>query len=114
MRDVKGRWKDRLFTNLSQAEDLCDLDNLVAAARDLGSTARVPTLWIYTQNDTFFGPALSKSMFEAFTTAGGIGEYHLLPAFKEDGHFFVDYPEAVQVWAPIVLKFLAVHREANR
>jgi dienelactone hydrolase len=94
-----------------KANQNCKPDNLVAAARDLGSTARVPTLWIYTQNDTFFGPALSKTMFEAFTAAGGIGQYHLLPAFKEDGHFFVDYPEAVQVWAPIVLKFL---REANR
>jgi hypothetical protein len=35
MRDVKGRWKGRLFTNLSQAEDLCDLDNLVAAAFEI-------------------------------------------------------------------------------
>ena len=32
MRDVKGRRKGRLFTDLAQAEDLGDLDDLVAAA----------------------------------------------------------------------------------
>ena len=35
MRDVKGRWKGSLFTNLGKAEDLCDLDNLVAAAFEI-------------------------------------------------------------------------------
>lgn len=87
----------------------CKPDNLVAAAHEFGSTARVPTLWIYTQNDTFFGPALSKRMYDAWTGAGGIAEYHLMPSFREDGHFFVDYPEAVPLWSPIVSKFLALH-----
>jgi len=87
----------------------CKPDNLVAVAGEFGSTARVPTLWIYTQNDSFFGPALSKRMYEAWKAAGGDAEYHLMPAFKEDGHFFVDYPDAVPVWSPIVTKFLAAH-----
>jgi hypothetical protein len=56
----------------------CQPDNLVAAARELGSTAQIPVLMIYTQNDTFFGPALSKRLYEAWTEAGGIAEYHLL------------------------------------
>jgi dienelactone hydrolase len=87
----------------------CKPDNLVKAAAELGSTSRIPTLWFYTENDTFFGPALSRRMFDAWTAAGGIAEYHLMPPFKEDGHFFVDYPDAVPVWSPIVSKFLALH-----
>jgi dienelactone hydrolase len=86
----------------------CQPDNLVAAARELGSTARIPVLMIYTQNDTFFGPVLSNRLYEAWTGGGGIAEYHLLPPFKEDGHFFVDYPDAVSVWSPIVTKFLGL------
>ena len=85
------------------------LDSLVAATRELGSTARIPVLMIYTQNDTFFGPALSKRLYEAWTAAGGNAEYHLLPPFKEDGHFLVDYPDSVPVWSPIVKKFLDAH-----
>jgi hypothetical protein len=81
----------------------------VAAARELGSTAWIPVLMIYTQNDTFFGPALSKRLYEAWTEAGGIAEYHLLAPFKEDGHFLVDDPASVPVWSPIVMKFLDRH-----
>ena len=71
---------------------------------------RIPgMLWIYLENDTFFGPALSKRMYEAFRAAGGKVEYHLLPPFDDDGHYFVDSPKAMSIWAPIVSKFLAEH-----
>ena len=38
----------------------CAPDKLVAATGEFGRTARVPMLWIYVENDTFFGPALSQ------------------------------------------------------
>jgi dienelactone hydrolase len=84
----------------------CAPDRLVAATAELGRTARTPTLWIYTENDTFFGPALSKRMHDAYTGAGGNAEYHLLPSFGSDGHFLIDSPDAVPVWAPLVGPFL--------
>ena len=87
----------------------CRPDQLVDAVRTLGPTDRVPTLLIYAENDTFFGPKLSKSMFEAWTGAGGQGEYHLMPPFDVEGHLLVDYPKAVDIWAPIVKRFLAEH-----
>jgi dienelactone hydrolase len=87
----------------------CRPDQLVDATRVLGSTARTPTLWIYTENDSYFGPQLSKQMFAAWEAGGGKADYHLLPAFKEEGHLLVDYPQAVAVWAPIVQRFLAEH-----
>jgi hypothetical protein len=59
-------------------------------------------LWIYGKNDNYFGPHLSKQMFQAWQAAGGNTEYHLLPAFKQEGHLLVDYPQAVAVWAPLV------------
>jgi len=87
----------------------CRPDQLVEATRVLGRTARTPTLWIYTKNDSYFGPELSKQMFQSWKAAGGNAEYHLLPAFKQEGHLLVDYPQGVAVWAPIVQQFLAEH-----
>jgi dienelactone hydrolase len=87
----------------------CQPDHLVEAAGKFGSTARIPTLWIYLENDTFFGPALSKRMVAAWRAAGGAAEYHLLPSFGGDGHFFIHHPDAVPIWAPIVQEFLARH-----
>ncbi|WP_158670809.1 alpha/beta hydrolase family protein [Bradyrhizobium guangdongense] len=84
----------------------CAPDKLVEATGEFGRTSRVPMLWIYTENDTFFGPALSKRMHEAFTAAGGRAEYHLLPPFGNDGHYLIGSPDAIPIWSPIVTKFL--------
>jgi dienelactone hydrolase len=84
----------------------CAPDKLVETTGEFGRTARVPMLWIYVENDTFFGPALSKRMHEAFTAAGGKVDYHLVPPFGNEGHLFVGSPDAVPIWAPIVAKFL--------
>lgn len=84
----------------------CAPDKLVETIAEFGRTSRVPMLWIYIENDTFFGPALSKRLREAFTSAGGKVEYHLIPPFGGEGHFFIDSPDAIPIWSPIVTKFL--------
>jgi pimeloyl-ACP methyl ester carboxylesterase len=88
----------------------CAPDRLVEATGDFGRTARVPMLWFYVENDTFFGPELSRRMHEAYTGAGGNAEYHLLPPFGSDGHFFIDSPDAIPIWSPVVSQFLDKHR----
>jgi dienelactone hydrolase len=88
----------------------CAPDRLVAATAEFGRTARVPMLWIYTRNDTFFGPDLSTRMHEAFIRAGGNAEYHLLDAFGNDGHFLIDASNGVEIWSPFVSKFLDQHQ----
>jgi dienelactone hydrolase len=85
----------------------CAPDRLVEATRDFGRTSRIPMLWIYIENDTFFGPALSKRMHDAFTAAGGKAEYHLLPPFGDDGHFLIGSAASIPIWSPLVEKFLS-------
>jgi invasion protein IalB len=87
----------------------CAPDKLVVAIGEFGSTARVPMLWIYTENDSYFGPALTKRMHSAFTAAGGNAEFHMFPAFGDDGHFMIDSADAVSLWAPLVSQFLEQH-----
>jgi dienelactone hydrolase len=88
----------------------CAPDKLVDATAAFGRTARTPMLWIYIENDTFFGPDLSRRMHAAYTGAGGSAEYHLIPPFGHDGHFFIDSPEAIPQWSPLVRQFLDEHR----
>jgi dienelactone hydrolase len=85
----------------------CAPDKLVEVTGEFGRSARVPMLWIYAENDTFFGPALSKRMHDAYTNAGGKAEYHMLPPFGSDGHFLIDSAESIPMWAPLVSRFLA-------
>jgi dienelactone hydrolase len=87
----------------------CAPDKLVETTADFGRTARTPMLWIYIENDTFFGPALSKEMHRAYVSAGGDAEYHLLPPFGSDGHFMIDSADSIPLWAPLVSQFLDRH-----
>jgi dienelactone hydrolase len=87
----------------------CAPDELVQATADFGRIARTPMLWIYIENDTFFGPALSKRMNEAYRQAGGSAEYYLLPPFGNDGHYLIDSAESIPLWAPLVSRFLDRH-----
>lgn len=91
----------------------CAPDKLVETAGEFGRTARIPMLWIYIENDTFFGPALSKRLHEAFTSAGGKADYHLMPPFGSDGHFFIGSPASIPIWSPLVTKFLDDRRPAQ-
>lgn len=85
----------------------CAPDKLVETTADFGRTSRVTMLWIYIENDTFFGPVLSRRMHDAFTAAGGRAEYHLMPPFGSEGHFFIGSPDAIPLWSPLAAKFLA-------
>lgn len=84
----------------------CAPDRLVEATGEFGKTSRVPMLWLYIENDTYFGPELSKRMHAAFIAAGGNAQYHLFPPHGSDGHFFVDAADSVPIWSPLVGAFL--------
>jgi dienelactone hydrolase len=88
----------------------CAPDKLVETTAEFGRSARTPMLWIYIENDTFFGPDLSKRMHAAYTGGGGDAEYHLMPPFGNEGHFFIDSSDAIPQWSPLVSQFLGKHR----
>ena len=96
-----------LATRMRAASGSTSLGWLVAAAAAFGRTTRIPTLWIYSENDTYFAPHLSGAMAEAFRAAGGPVDYTLLPAFGDDGHFMAERAGSDSVWGPVVERFLA-------
>jgi dienelactone hydrolase len=85
----------------------CAADRLIETAGMFGRTSRVPTLWVYTENDTYFSPKLSGAMAEAFRAVGGKVDYQLLPPFGADGHFLAETEDTETVWGAAVQRFLA-------
>lgn len=75
--------------HLNRPLNNCAPDRLIAAAAQFGRTARVPTLWIYAENDSYFPPQLSAALAEAFRNAGGRADYVLLPPVGPEGHFVI-------------------------
>ena len=89
--------------HLNRPLNNCAPERLVAAAGQFGRTARVPTLWIYAENDTYFPPALSVEMVAAFRKAGGRADYQLLPPLAGEGHFAI----RGEAWSGALERFLA-------
>ena len=84
-------------------DDVCNEANLVNAMGRYGAASRVPELWLYSENDHFFGPALAQKMLKAFNGAGGRATFIAAPAHGSDGH---RYFEAVSSWKPSVDAYL--------
>jgi pimeloyl-ACP methyl ester carboxylesterase len=93
--------------NRNRPNDNCAPDRLVAAAASFGRGERIPTLWLYAENDTYFGPDLSRQMATAFAAAGGRARYALLPAVRGDGHALIMTAGAEASWASPLSDFLA-------
>lgn len=77
-----------------------------------GKTSRVPTLWVYTENDKWMGSRYTKTWFEAFRSNGGIGEFVMHPPHGEDGHSL--FTRGFALWRPIVERFLGGIGEGAR
>jgi dienelactone hydrolase len=88
-----------------QADQVCEPEKLVAAFRAFGARSRIPMLWVYAENDHFFGPALAQQLREAFTAGGGNMDFIAAPAFGNDGHGLFS-PAGIPVWTPYVDAFL--------
>jgi dienelactone hydrolase len=84
----------------------CLPDALVKAAARYGATARVPMLWLYTQNDSFFEPALARRMVAAYDSAGGRAALKALGPFAKDGHALAGSDNGQPIWSPLLAEFL--------
>jgi dienelactone hydrolase len=63
------------------------------------------TIWLYANNDSFYSIAHSRSNFDAYTAAGGLGTWHVYTrAPGLNGHFLTNDPER---WGPDVEAYLA-------
>lgn len=70
--------------------NICAPDKLLAAARSFGEGARIPVTWLVAQNDSYFPPAFSRRMADAFRDAGGKVDFRVLPPFGPEGHWLAE------------------------
>lgn len=86
-------------------DEVCHPDDLIRAFGFFGSHAKVPMLWIYSDNDHFFSPLLARRFYQAFTQAGGKAEFIAAQPFGEDGHHLYSL-RGIPIWTPMVDEFL--------
>jgi dienelactone hydrolase len=70
----------------------------------IAKNSTVPMLWLYWQNDKFWGEKHPKTWHEKWLEGGGKAAFNLLPAVGEDGHSGVNTD--MDTWLPIVDDYL--------
>lgn len=90
----------------SSAGTNCTPERLIETAKLYGSTAKIPSLWIYTTNDKFFEPKLSRALFDSYVSGGAPADYQNLGAFGADGHGLFADPSSMGRWTPLATDFL--------
>ncbi|WP_025033135.1 alpha/beta hydrolase family protein [Bradyrhizobium sp. DOA9] len=75
---------------------ICAPHTLLAAAAEFGKTARIPVTWLVARNDSYFGPAFSQKLVDAFRGAGGKVAFRLLPAVGSEGHWMIETEAGVK------------------
>ncbi len=89
-----------------KAGAMCSADRLIEASGKFGARARVPTLWLYSANDSYFGSELAKTMASAWSGHGGAADLHVLPAYGSEGHNLADDKAGWGLWGTLVRDFM--------
>jgi dienelactone hydrolase len=82
----------------------CSPEEFVSIAESAGKGARIPTLWLYAENDHYWGTEWPPRWYEAYTAAGGRAEMPPVPAVGKEGHYLLS--QGFQTWRPLVDRFL--------
>jgi dienelactone hydrolase len=90
-------------------DHVCGEARLMDAFRAFGSTAHVPALWVYAQNDQYYGPDLARRMLAAYTGAGAPARLVVLPPVGDNGHMAITMAPQEVIWPPVAAFLASLH-----
>jgi dienelactone hydrolase len=79
---------------------------LASGAAAYGQETRVPSLWFYGDNDSFFSPSTFRPMHERYSAAGGAARLVAFGQFGSDAHSLFAATKGAAIWQPELLKFM--------
>lgn len=82
----------------------CQPERIAQSFAEFGKTARAPSLWIYAENDQFFGPRFARAWHTAYTAGGAPAQFVQQAPFGKDGHTLMN--SGLPVWRPLTDVFL--------
>jgi dienelactone hydrolase len=80
--------------------------SLARAAGGYGKETKVPSIWFYGDNDSYFAPHTFRPMFEKYTAAGATAELVAFGNFGSDAHMMFGSRAGQTIWQPKVNAFM--------
>jgi dienelactone hydrolase len=79
---------------------VCAPHTLIAAASEFGHGARLPVTSLVAANDSYFSPALSRQIADAFRGGGDKVDFRVLAASGSEGHWLVETEAGMKIAGP--------------
>lgn len=79
---------------------------LAGGAAGYAKETRLPSLWFYGDNDSFFDPETFHAMFDRYTAAGGKARLVAYGKFEADSHALFGARAGVAIWQAELTAFL--------
>ena len=92
---------------LSQPECPNWKEALATGAASYARGTRMPSLWFYGDNDSFFDPPTFHAMFDQYNAAGGRARLVAFGNFGADAHALFGSRAGAAIWQPELTAFLA-------
>lgn len=80
---------------------------LARSAGDFGAETKIPSLWLYGDNDRYWSIDTWHDMYQRYTAAGAPAQLVAYGAFESDSHRLFYSANGKSIWQPPVTKFLA-------
>lgn len=80
--------------------------SLARAAAEYGKKTKIPSIWFYGDNDSYFSPLTFRGMFEKYTGSGGLAELIAFGVFESDAHGMFGSRKGESIWQPKVAAFM--------
>lgn len=93
---------------------VCAPHTLNAAAAEFGKVARIPVTWLVAANDTYFSPAFSRRLADAFRASGGKLDFRVLPAVGSEGHWMIETEAGVKAASAELDRALKARAEVRK
>ncbi|MBA2398312.1 MAG: dienelactone hydrolase family protein [Bradyrhizobium sp.] len=91
----------------TQGELSCPQEMPIAALASFGSRTKTPTLWVYSENDSNFGPDAARKTYAAYVAQGGVATLKMVSSLQPgDGHNVFELPAGRQHWLAALDPFL--------
>jgi len=82
-------------------------DGLARAVASYARETKIPSLWFYGDNDSYFSPYTYKGMYSRYTAAGGQAKLVAFGVFGRDAHNMFGARAGQSIWQPEMSRFLA-------
>lgn len=80
--------------------------DLIDTVGDFGRQTKIPSVWFYGDNDSYFSREISSAMFEKYKVGNSKSYFIAYGKFQENSHYLFKEPEGRKIWEPYLTKFL--------